>query len=92
MNEDQIKNQINELIKDEIQEVINEYVDAKDESSKSGVGFVLSDDDKELKVNISQNEIDKIIKEYKKIKKSNKSNLSQVRKLGLVDKYGNPLK
>jgi hypothetical protein len=92
MNEDQIKNQINELIKDEIQEVINEYVDAKDESSKSGVGFVLSDDDKELKVNISQNEIDKIIKEYKKIKKSNKSNLSQFRKLGLVDKYGNPLK
>tara|TARA_B100001142_G_scaffold323989_1_gene374976 strand:+ start:2759 stop:3037 length:279 start_codon:yes stop_codon:yes gene_type:complete len=92
MNEDQIKNQINELIKDEIQEVINEYVDAKDETSKSGVGFVLSDDDKELKVNISQNEIDKIIKEYKKIKRSNKSNLSQVRKLGLIDKHGNPLK
>jgi len=92
MNEDQIKNQINELIKDEIQEVINEYVDAKDETSKSGVGFVLNDDDQELKVNISQNEIDKIIKEYKKIKKSSKSNLSQVRKLGLVDKYGNPLK
>ncbi len=92
MNEDQIKNQINELIKDEIQEVINEYVDAKDETSKSGVGFVLNDDDQELKVNISQKEIDKIIKEYKKIKKSSKSNLSQVRKLGLVDKYGNPLK
>jgi hypothetical protein len=92
MNEDQIKNQINELIKDEIQEVINEYVDAKDETSKSGVGFVLCEDDKELKINISQNEIDKIIKEYKKIKKSNKSNLSQVRKLGLVDKHGNPLK
>ena len=46
---------------------------------------------KNLKVKISNAEIDKIIKEYKKIKKREKSNLSQVKKLGLVDKHGRPL-
>ncbi len=92
MNEEQIKNQINELIKDEIQEVINDYVDAKESTQESGLGFVQTEDEKELKVKVSKNEIDKIIKEYKKIKKSQRSNLSQVRKLGLLDKYGRPLK
>ena len=92
MNEDKIKNQINELIKDEIQEMINEYVDAKESTQESGLGFVKTEDEKELKVKVSKNEIDKIIKEYKKIKKSQRSNLSQVRKLGLLDKHGRPLK
>ena len=92
MNEDQIKNQINELIRDEIQESINEYVDAKESTQESGLGFVKTEDEKELKVKVSKNEIDKIIKEYKKIKKSQRSNLSQVKKLGLVDKHGRPLK
>ena len=50
-----------------------------------------ADDDKELKVKVSQREIDKIIKEYKKMKKGERSNLSQIKKLGLVDKNGNPL-
>ena len=90
MNEEQIKNQINELIKDEIQEVINDYVDAKESTQESGLGFVQTEE--ELKVKVSKNEIDKIIKEYKKIKKSQRSNLSQVRKLGLLDKHGRPLK
>ena len=45
----------------------------------------------ELKVSVSQQEIDKIIKEYKKIKKNERSNFSQIKKLGLVDKNGNPL-
>ena len=92
MNEDQIKNQINELIKDEIQESINEYVDAKESTKKSGLGFVEPTDEHQLKLSISKNEIDKIIKEYKKIKKDQRSNLSQVRKLGLLDKHGRPLK
>ena len=92
MSDENLRDQINELIKDEIQDIINDYVDAKEETSKAGVGFVLGDDEKELKVNVSQNEIDKLIKEYKKIKKNKKSNLSQVRKLGLLDKHGNPLK
>ena len=91
-HKDKIKNQINELIKDEIQEMINEYVDTKESTQESGLGFVSTDDEKELKLSVSENEINKIIKEYKKIKKSQRSNLSQVRKLGLLDKHGRPLK
>lgn len=92
MNDDELRDQINELIRDEIQDVINDYVDMKENSKKSGIGFVSADDDEELKVNISKNEVDKLIKEYKKIKKGEKSNLSQIKKLGLVDKHGRPLK
>ena len=92
MKDDDLRDQINELIRDEIQDVINDYVDLKEDSKKSGIGFVSTDDDKELKVNISKNEVDKLIKEYKKIKKGEKSNLSQIKKLGLVDKHGRPLK
>ena len=92
MNEDVLRNQINSLIRDEIQEVINDYVDGQGQSEKSGLGFVQSEDDQQLKVNVSNKEIDRIIKEYKKIKKGKKSNLSQIKKLGLVDKHGNPLK
>ena len=68
MSDENLKTQINDLIKDEIQEIINEYVDTKEENKKSGLGFV-SNDDEQLKVNISKTEIDKIIKQYKKIKK-----------------------
>ena len=88
---DKLRDQINELIRDEIQEVINDYVDAQEETQKAGLGFVGKEDEKELKVNIRQSEVDKLIKEYKKIKKKERSNLSQVKKLGLVDKDGNPL-
>ena len=88
---DKLRDQINDLIRDEIQDVINDYVDAQEETQKSGLGFVGKEDEKELKVNINQNEVDKLIKEYKKIKKKERSNLSQVKKLGLVDKNGNPL-
>lgn len=89
MNDDALRDQINSLIRDEIQEVINDYVDDQEETKKGGVGFVSNED--ELKVNISKNEVDKLIKQYKKIKKSEKSNLSQIKKLGLVDKHGRPL-
>jgi len=91
MNEDILRDQINELIRDEIQEVINDYVDEKEDSKKSGLGFVSTDEEKNLKVNISNQEIDKIIKEYKKIKKGERSNISHIKKLGLVDKHGRPL-
>ena len=91
MNEEDLKDQINSLIRDEIQDVINDYVDSVEETKKAGLGFVSADDDKELKVKVSQREIDKIIKEYKKMKKGERSNLSQIKKLGLVDKNGNPL-
>ena len=78
---DELRDQINEIIEADIQLGINDYIE------KNGKGFK----GEELKVNISQSEIDKIIKEYKKIKKQKKSNLSQVKKMGLVDKDGKPL-
>jgi len=89
MNEEDLKEQINSLIRDEIQDVINDYVE---DQTKGGLGFVRTDEEKQLKVNVSQKEIDKIIKEYKRIKKGERSNLSHIKKLGLVDKHGNPLK
>ena len=92
MNEEDLKEQINSLIRDEIQDVINDYIDSVEETKKAGLGFVSADDDQELKVKVSQKEIDKIIKEYKRIKKEERSNLTHIKKLGLVDKHGNPLK
>ena len=87
MKDDQLRAQINALIRDEIQEGINDYIDTKEESEKTGLGFV-DNKDEDLKVNISSAEVDKLIKEYKKIKKRQKSNLNQIR---LLDKFGNPI-
>ena len=86
MYKNKLRDQINELIRDEIQEVINDYVDEKE---KSSIGFANEED--ELRVNINNNEVDKLIKEYKKIKKKERSNLNRIKNLGLVDKNGNPL-
>tara|TARA_Y100001936_G_scaffold241181_1_gene276637 strand:+ start:468 stop:755 length:288 start_codon:yes stop_codon:yes gene_type:complete len=88
-----IRVQIDALIRDNIQEVINDYVDDKEASVKeTGLGFVKKEDeDNEFKVNISNDEVDKLIKEYKKIKRKQKSNFNQIKKLGLVDKNGKPL-
>ena len=92
MKEEQLRNQINDIIEGEIQLGINDYLEEKQEKEKhQGMGFVTSEEAKNLKVKISNAEIDKIMKEYKKIKKREKSNLSQVKKLGLVDKHGRPL-
>ena len=88
MKDEELRAQINELIKGEIQEGINDYIDSKEESEKTGLGFVQSEDE-QLKVNVSNKEVDKLIKEYKKIKKRQKSNLNQIR---LLDKFGNPIK
>ena len=88
MKDEELRAQINALIRDEIQEGINDYVDAKEESEKSGLGFV-ENQDQQLKVNISNAEVDKLIKQYKKIKKKQKSPLNQIR---LLDKFGNPTK
>jgi hypothetical protein len=86
-DENRLRDQINEIIKDEIQDTINDYVD-KVESGKAA-GFEEGD---ELKVNIMKDEIDNIIREYKKVKKRKRSNLHQVKKMGLLDKHGKPLK
>ena len=88
MKDEELRAQINALIRDEIQEGINDYIDTKEDSEKSGLGFVQSEDE-QLKVNISNQEVDRLIKEYKRIKKRQKSNLNQVR---LLDKFGNPIK
>ena len=89
---DQIRNQINDIIEGEIQNGINDYLEEKQDKEKNqGLGFVTSEEAKELKVKISNAEIDKIMKQYKKLKKKEKSNISQVKKLGLVDKHGRPL-
>ena len=88
MKDEELRAQINALIQDEIQDGINDYIDTKEESEKSGLGFV-DNKDEELKVNVSNAEVDKLIKEYKKIKKRQKSNLNQIR---LLDKFGNPIK
>ena len=88
MKDEELRAQINALIRDEIQDGINDYIDTKEVSEKSGLGFV-DNKDEELKVNVSNAEVDKLIKEYKKIKKRQKSNLNQTR---LLDKFGNPIK
>ena len=88
MKDEELRAQINELIKGESQEGINDYIDTKEESEKTGLGFVQSEDE-QLKVNVSNKEVDRLIKEYKKIKKRQKSNLNQIR---LLDKFGNPIK
>ena len=91
MSDENLRDQINELIRDEIQDVINEYVEAQEETQKGGLGFVQKEDESQLKVNVSKDEIDKIIKQYKKLKKKERSNLSHIQRLGLVDKHGKPL-
>ena len=87
-DDDLLRAQINALIRDEIQEDINEYVEKKEDTEKQGLGFVEKEDEKELKVNVSKDEVDKLIKEYKKIKKRQRSNLHQIK---LLDQHGRSL-
>ena len=92
MNEEQLRNQINDIIEGELQLGINEFLEEKQrKESDQGLGFVTSEEAKQLKVKVFKDEVDKIMKQYNKIKKKEKSNISQVKKLGLVDKHGRPL-
>ena len=92
MKEEKIRDQINDIIEGEIQNGINDFLEEKQrKESDQGLGFVTSEEAKELKVKVFKDEVDKIMKQYKKIKKKEKSNISQVKKLGLVDKHGRPL-
>jgi len=89
---DELRNQINDIIEGEIQNGINDYLEEKQEREKDqGMGFVTSEEAKELKVKVFKDEVDKIMKQYKKIKKQQKSNLFQVKKMGLLGKDGRPL-
>ena len=92
MKEEQLRNQINDIIEGELQLGINEFLEEKQrKESDQGMGFVTSEEAKQLKVKVFKDEVDKIMKQYKKIKKKEKSNISQVKKLGLVEKHGRPL-
>ena len=94
MSDDLLRAQVDAIIREEIQDVINNYVDDKEKvvTPEGFSGFVTKEDkEKELKVNVPRDEVDKLIKEYKKIKRKQKSNFSQIKKLGLVDKNGRPL-
>ena len=77
-----LKKQINDIIEADIQIALNDYIEKEGAQGEKG--------DK-LSAKVSQKEVDKIIKEYKRLKKKDKSNLSQVKKMGLVDKNGKPL-
>ena len=90
-SDDDLRIQIDALIRDEIQDNINQYVDSQKDSKEGWLGFVEKEGEEQLQVNIPQSEVEKILKEYKRIKKSQKSNLGQVKKLDLVDKNGRPL-
>ena len=87
-NEDLLRDEINQLIRAEIQQGINDYVDELEVVEKGGLGFVGKEDEKQLKVKVPVSEVDKIIKEYKKIKKREKSNLNTVK---LLDQHGRQL-
>ena len=92
MDKDELRSQINDIIEGEIQNQINDYIENKEERENTqGVGFVSSDEAKEMRVRVYQDQVDQIIKEYNKIKKHQKSNINQIKKLDLLDKNGNPL-
>tara|TARA_B100000427_G_scaffold263492_1_gene228392 strand:+ start:380 stop:658 length:279 start_codon:yes stop_codon:yes gene_type:complete len=92
MNDEEIRQQINDIIEGEIQNGINEYLESQEEekSNEGGVGFVNNEEGaKQLNVKVSQAEVDRLVKEYKKAMKYRKSNLFQASQL--VDKNGNQL-
>jgi len=84
MNDKEIEQQINDIIEGEIQNSINEYLEQQPEGEK---GFDKGD---KLNVNVSKDEVAKLVKEYKKQLKYRKSNLFQASQL-LVDKNGKQL-
>ncbi len=91
MTDENLRAQVNAIIRDEIQEGINEYIEETEKSAAAGFGITKHGKDEKLKINIPNDEVDKLIKKYKKIKKNEKSNFNQIKKLGLVDKHGRPL-
>ena len=79
---DELRKEINEIIEADIQIALNDYIEKEGAQGEKG---------EKLNARVSQAEVDKIIKEYKKIKKRENSPLGVVKKMGLLDKNGNPL-
>ena len=77
-----LKKQIKDIEEADIQIALNDYIEKEGAQGVKG---------QKLNAKMNQSEVDKIIKEYKRIKKEEKSNLGAVKKMGLVDKNGNPL-
>ena len=73
---DEIKDQINDIIEGEIQNNINEYIE------KEGKGFK----GQELKVNVNEEELNRLIKVYKKMNKYRKSPLFAVKTMDNTEK------
>jgi hypothetical protein len=73
---DEIRDQINDIIEGEIQNNINEYIE------KEGKGFK----GEELKVNVNQEELNKLVKVYKKLNKYRKSSLFAVQNMDNTEK------
>ena len=82
MNDNKIREEINDIIEADIQLAINDYIDKE---GAQGFG------DQKLNAKVSKSEVEKILKEYKKIKKNQKSNLGEIKKLNLLDQYGRQL-
>ena len=61
MKDEELKAQISDIIEGEIQNGINDYLEAQEDKEDSGVGFV-SDEDKKLNVKVYQDQVDKLIK------------------------------
>ena len=62
MNDEEIRQQINDIIEGEIQNGINEYLESQEQekSNEGGVGFVNNEEGaKQLNVKVSQAEVDR---------------------------------
>ena len=75
MNDKDIEKQIHDIIEGEIQNNINEYLEENPEEQK---GF---NKDAKLNVNVSQEEVNKLLKKYKKMSKYMKSPLFAVKQM-----------
>tara|TARA_B100000029_G_scaffold46656_1_gene42941 strand:- start:254 stop:526 length:273 start_codon:yes stop_codon:yes gene_type:complete len=73
---DEIRDQINDIIEGEIQNNINEYIE------KEGKGFK----GQELKVNVNEEELNRLVKVYKKMNKYRKSSLFAVKTMDNTEK------
>ena len=59
---DKLRDQVNEIIRDEIQEGINEYLEETERSASEGFGITKHGKDEKLKVNIPTDEVYKLIR------------------------------